>query len=301
MAAAQAPPQTWLQLEFPLGELDAEGVQDALEALGALAVTLADAADDPIYEPPPGATPLWQRSRVTALFEATTDRSAVREALAAMLDAPLPAHRFSVLADRDWEREWLKDFKPMRFGTRLWVVPTAFEAPDPGAVNLILDPGLAFGTGTHPTTALCLEWLDGHAETLAGKSVLDFGCGSGILAIAAARLGATAVTAVDLDPQALIATNENAARNGVAAQIHAVLPDAGSAGPFDLLVANILSGPLVALAPTLMARIGPGAPFALSGILAAQAAEVAAAYAPFATMDPPVALGEWVRLDGLRH
>jgi len=289
----------WLQLEFPLGELDAERVQDALEALGALAVTLADAADDPIYEPPPGATPLWQRSRVTALFDAATDRAALRAALEAALGAPLPAHRFEVLADRDWEREWLKDFKPMRFGRRLWVVPTAYTAPEPAAVNLVLDPGLAFGTGTHPTTALCLEWLD--AQALQGRSVLDFGCGSGILAIAAALLGAREVEALDLDPQALLATAENAARNGVAARIRVALPEAGQAGPFDLLVANILSGPLVELAPLLMARIGAGAPFALSGILAAQAGEVASAYAPFATMAAPVARGDWVRLDGVRR
>ena len=301
MAAAEAPPRSWLQLEFPLGELDAERVQDALESLGALAVTLADAADDPIYEPPPGATPLWQRSRVTALFDAAADRAVVLRALKGAFGGSMPPHRFEEIADRDWEREWLKDFKPMRFGTRLWVVPTAYAAPEPDAVNLILDPGLAFGTGTHPTTALCLEWLDGHAETLAGKSVLDFGCGSGILAIAAARLGARQVEALDLDPQALIATAENAARNGVASRIRVVLPEAGAAGPFDLLVANILSGPLVELAPTLMARIGPGAPFALSGILAAQAAEVAGAYAPHATMAPPVVRGDWVRLDGLRH
>ena len=301
MAAAQAPPPAWLQLEFPLGALDAERVQAALEALGALAVTLADAADDPIYEPPPGATPLWQRSSVTALFASDTDPAAVLRALKGALGGTMPPHRFEPLAERDWEREWLKDFKPMRFGARLWVVPTAYAAPEPGAVNLVLDPGLAFGTGTHPTTALCLEWLDAQAAALAGARVLDFGCGSGILAIAAALLGASRITAVDLDPQALIATDENAARNGVASRIEAVLPGAAPAGSYDLLVANILSGPLVELAPTLMARIGPGARFALSGILTAQAAEVAAAYSAFATMDPPVTRGDWVRLDGLRR
>jgi ribosomal protein L11 methyltransferase len=294
-------PISWLQLEFPLGELDATRVQDALEALDALAVTMADAADDPIYEPPPGATPLWQRSRVTVLFDPRSDRAGVIALLEIALDAKLASPKWTELADRDWAREWLKDFKPMRFGRRLWVVPTAYEAPEPGAVNLVLDPGLAFGTGSHPTTALCLEWLDGHAETLAGKSVLDFGCGSGILAIAAARLGATAVTAVDLDPQALSATAENAARNGVAERLRIGLPEAGGAGPFDLLVANILAGPLVQLAPMLMGRIAKGAPFALSGILADQAAEVASAYAPFATMAPPVQRGDWIRLDGLRH
>lgn len=292
----------WLQLEFALGELDAEQVQAALEAQDALAVTLADAADDPIYEPPPGATPLWQRSRVTALFDPRTDRAALIAALEAAF-GPLRAPRFTELADRDWAREWLKDFKPMRFGARLWVVPTAYQAPEPDAVNLVLDPGLAFGTGSHPTTALCLEWLDAQAASgrLAGRTVLDYGCGSGILAIAAVLLGAARVEALDLDPQALDATRENAARNGVAARIATVLPAAGGKGPFEVLVANILAGPLVELAPTLMARIGPGAPFALSGILADQAAEVAAAYAPFATMSPPVQRGDWIRLDGLRR
>lgn len=299
MAAEEAPAEGWLQLEFALGELDAERVQAALEALDALAVTLADAADDPIYEPPPGATPLWQRSRVTALFDPRSDRAALIALLEIALDAKLPQPRWSGLADRDWAREWLKDFKPMRFGRRLWVVPTAYAVPEPAAVNLVLDPGLAFGTGTHPTTALCLEWLD--AQALAGKSVLDYGCGSGILAIAAALLGATAVTAVDLDPQALTATAENAERNGVAGRLRIGPPEAAGAGRFDALVANILAGPLVALAPTLMARAAPGAPFALSGILAEQAAEVAAAYAPFATMAPPVARGDWVRLDGVRR
>ena len=299
MAAEQAPPVDWLQLEFPLGELDAERVQAALEALDALAVTMADAADDPIYEPPPGATPLWQRSRVTALFDPRSDRAGLIALLEIALDAPLPNPRWTELADRDWAREWLKDFKPMRFGRRLWVVPTAYQAPEPGAVNLVLDPGLAFGTGSHPTTALCLEWLD--AQTLSGKTVLDFGCGSGILAIAAALLGARTVEALDLDPQALSATAENAARNAVAERLRIGLPEAGSAGPFDLLVANILAGPLVQLAPLLMGRIAQGAPFALSGILADQAAEVASAYAPFATMAPPVQRGDWIRLDGLRH
>jgi ribosomal protein L11 methyltransferase len=291
-------PISWLQLEFPLGELDAERVQAALEALDALAVTMADAADDPIYEPPPGATPLWQRSRVTALFDPRTDRAGVIALLEIALDAKFANARWSELTDRDWAREWLKDFKPMRFGRRLWVVPTAYEAPEPGAVNLVLDPGLAFGTGSHPTTALCLEWLD--AQALEGKTVLDFGCGSGILAIAAALLGARQVEALDLDPQALSATAENATRNGVAAKLRIGLPETGGAGPFDVLVANILAGPLVELAPLLMGRIATGAPFALSGILADQAAEVAAAYAPFATLAPPVVRGDWIRLEGVR-
>lgn len=298
---------SWLQLEFPLGEHDAERVTTLLESLDALAVTLTDSADDPIYEPPPGATPLWQSTRVTALFEAGSDCTALLAALDGALSG-MPPHHFTELADREWSREWLKHFEPMRFGSRLWVVPTAYTPPEPDAVNLILDPGLAFGTGTHATTALCLEWLDaqaaGRVHGFRGLSVLDFGCGSGILAIAAALLGAEQVTALDIDPQALAATRENATRNGVLDRLRvdgpAGLPTPGTVQPFDLLVANILAAPLCELAPTLMAVLKPGAPFALSGILTDQADEVRAAYAPFATMAAPVQLGDWVRLDGLR-
>lgn len=300
----------WLQLEFPLGEHDAERVTTLLESLDALAVTLADAADDPIYEPPPGATPLWQATRVTAMFEPHSDRAALLAALGGAL-SDMPAHRFTVLEDREWAREWLKHFEPIRFGRRLWVVPTAYAPPDPKAVNLSLDPGLAFGTGSHATTALCLEWLDGMSDRradaggLAGQHLLDFGCGSGILAIAAALLGAERVVGIDIDPQALAATRDNAERNGVAARLEVADPNAlaekAGARRFDLLVANILALPLCELAPTLMAVLRPGAPFALSGILIDQADEVRAAYAPFATTATPVTRGEWVRIDGLRN
>jgi ribosomal protein L11 methyltransferase len=295
--------QHWLQLEFPLGERDAEAVSDALEAVGALAVTMADAADDPIYEPPPGATPLWQTTRVTALFDPVGDTSGLLTRIQTALGAPLGSHRFSVLDDRDWVREWLKDFKPMRFGTRLWVVPTAYAAPEPGAVNIILDPGLAFGTGSHPTTALCLEWLDTLASRggLAGKTVIDYGSGSGILAVAAALLGARRVWAVDLDPQALLATRENAERNGVSAQIETALPADFKQTGADVLVANILARPLIELAPRLLALLPPGGPFALSGVLAAQADEVRAAYAPQAALAPTSRLGDWVRIEGVRE
>lgn len=292
--------QDWLQLEFPLGEHDAERVGALLESLDALAVTLADAADDPVYEPPPGATPLWQTTKVTALFDPATDRAALLAALGAALPG-FGAHRFTVLADREWAREWLTHFQPMRFGQRLWVVPTAYAPPEPGAVNLVLDPGLAFGTGSHATTALCLEWLDAHAAGLGGRRVLDFGCGSGILAIAAALLGARSVAALDIDPQALDATRENAERNGVLDRLEIGGPAALAGQRYELLVANILATPLCELAPTLMAALPPGAPFALSGILADQAEEVRAAYAPFAAIAAPVQRGDWVRLDGVRR
>jgi ribosomal protein L11 methyltransferase len=293
----------WLQLEFPLGERDAERVSDALDAAGAIAVTMTDAGDDPIYEPPPGASPLWANTRVTALFDPAEDSAARLAALETALGAPLGAHRFATLDDRDWAREWLKDFKPMRFGERLWVVPTAYAPPEPDAVNIVLDPGLAFGTGSHPTTALCLEWLDALARDggLAGRTLVDYGCGSGILAIAAARLGAARVFAVDLDPQALAATRENAERNGVAARVLALSPDAPALRAADALVANILAGPLRDLAPTLMDLLAPGAPFALSGVLADQADEVSAAYAPRAALGPVARKGDWVRIDGHRR
>jgi ribosomal protein L11 methyltransferase len=294
----------WLELEFPLGEHDAERVSEALEALGALAVTMTDGGDDPVYEPPPGATPLWQATRVRALFDPREDRAALRAGLAAALCVAghaLPTLRFAELADREWAREWLAHFQPMRFGKRLWVVPTAYQPPEADAVNLVLDPGLAFGTGTHPTTALCLEWLDASGEALAGRTAIDYGCGSGILAIAAALLGARQVWAVDLDPQALEATAENAARNGVGERLRIGAPALVAGRQADLLVANILAGPLRELAPALMAALPPGAPFALSGILADQAEEVAAAYRPFATLAAPVVRGDWVRLDGRRR
>src|SRR5690606_38564852 len=197
-----------------LGGLELDAVEDALLEAGAVAVTYKDAADDPVFEPWPGEMPLWRQTRVTGLFPADSDISSVRAVLLAALALEhLPEHHIEILEDRDWSREWLKNFRPVQFGRRLWVVPTAYTPPESDAVNLVLDPGLAFGTGTHPTTALCLEWLDtlaGNGE-LEGRMVLDYGCGSGILAIAAALLGAERVVATDIDPQALLATRDNAA------------------------------------------------------------------------------------------
>ncbi len=275
----------WLQLDFPLAGFDTEQVEDALLAAGAVAVTYKDAADDPVFEPWPGEMPLWQQTRVTGLFPADADASEIRAVLLATLELErLPEHRIEILEDRDWSREWLKNFKPVKFGRKLWVVPTAFEPPEPAAVNLALDPGLAFGTGTHPTTALCLEWLDmlaGSGE-LEGRTVLDYGCGSGILAVAAALLGAKRVIATDIDPQALTATRDNAARNGVAERIVPCLPDGLDAAmedkSADIVVANILAGPLTELAGPIAARLRSGGRVALAGLLRAQAAEVADAW-----------------------
>jgi ribosomal protein L11 methyltransferase len=265
----------FLQLTVDIGPSDPAPCEDALFALGAVSVTLEDAADDPVLEPAPGETPLWPTVRVKALFAASADRDAIAEGLAGRLPGS-PAPTFEAIADRAWEREWLKDFGPMRFGRRLWVCPGGLPAEGPDAVRVELDPGLAFGTGTHPTTAMCLEWLDG--SDLRGREVVDYGCGSGILAIAALKLGATRVRAVDVDPQALIATRDNALRNGIDSGLTVTADPALADRSADLLVANILAGPLVELAPRFAAAVRPGGEIVLSGILAGQADAVTAAY-----------------------
>jgi len=263
-----------------------------------VAVSLEDAGDQPLFEPPPGATPLWDRLRLTALLAQDADPLRVLLELAASCHPhALPPHRIVPLADEVWERAWLKDFKPMHFGRRLWVVPTAHTPPDPTAVNLRLDPGLAFGTGTHPTTALCLEWL-AEAE-LAGLRVIDYGCGSGILGVAAALLGAAEVIAVDIDPQALTATQENARRNAVADCVRTGFPDELTV-PADLLLANILAGPLETLAPRFRDLLAPGGHLAMAGLLARHVAPLQTAYADWITLHPVAERDGWVCLAGRR-
>lgn len=289
----------WLQLTLIADRHDPEQLEDALLAAGALAVTLSGGDGPPVLEPAPGENPLWEQTRVTGLFEAQTDIAAVRFRLERQLGSEvLDEARLDDLTERDWTRAWLDDFRPLCFGRRLWVCPSDAASPDPDAVNLILDPGLAFGTGTHPTTALCLEWLDG-AE-LAGRRAIDYGCGSGILAIAAALLGAERVRATDIDPQALIACDANAARNRVAERIDIGPPEALGDEPADLLLANILAGPLIVLAPCFAALLRPGGALVLSGILAEQGDEVRAAYAPWFDFDPPARREEWLRLSAIR-
>ena len=285
----------WLQLEIAPGVLDAERVAEALAEAGALSVTFTDAADQPIFEPDPGQVTLWSATRVTGLFRADTDWEAVCSRLLTALQLEqLPPHRFTPLAERDWAREWLKDFKPMRFGRRLWICPTAHMPPDSGAINILLDPGLAFGTGTHPTTAMCLEWLDG--EALTGRDVIDYGCGSGILAIAAARLGARHVWGVDHDPQALTATRDNARANGVLADIDTCLPGQLPPLQVDALLANILAKPLMELAPRFAGLLKPGGALLLSGILDTQENQVRAAYTPWFRFTVATRRGEWLSL-----
>lgn len=290
----------WLQLTLEAIRHSPEVLEDALLDAGAVAVTLQDAGDDPVLEPAPGETPLWSRTRVTGLFEAQTDIEAVKQLLIQQLGREvLPELCAETLEERDWVRAWMDNFHPMRFGQRLWVCPSNQTPPDPNAVNLVLDPGLAFGTGTHPTTALCLEWLDAHPPL--DRVVIDYGCGSGILAIAAGLLGAKELWATDIDPQALLATRENAQNNRMAERMSIVAPQDLSAPPADVVLANILAGPLVMLAPSLAARVRPGGSVVLAGLLARDADEVEAAYAPWFELQARGEKEGWTRIHGVRR
>ncbi|MDE1893065.1 MAG: 50S ribosomal protein L11 methyltransferase [Pseudomonadota bacterium] len=298
-----------LSLTVRVGQQPA--AEEALDDLGALAITLRDAdaetADEQaIFEPGVGELPLWPTITLNALFDAQTDRRGLAAALGELLPWLEPEQlSFADVADQDWERVWMDQFVPMPFGRRLWIYPWNIEPPAAAEQVVVrLDPGLAFGSGTHPTTALCLEWLDGL--DLAGRTVTDFGCGSGILAIAALKLGATAAIGVDNDPQALIASADNAGRNGVAGRLTLFLPQdfscaaaAGNAAA-DVFVANILAGPLGELAPTFAAAAKPGAPFAISGILDGQQDELLARYGEWFDQLRVDRREDWVRISGRR-
>ena len=296
----------FLELSFDLGALDADTAESAAFACGAFAVTFVDARDDAVglLEPAPGQMPLWAATRVKCLFapaaaRAPNPRATVTAALAATLGIDASQIETRSLADRAWEREWLKDFHAMRFGRRLWVCPQHERVSAPDAVIVSLDPGLAFGTGTHASTALCLSWLDAYLPQ--GAHVIDYGCGSGVLAIAAARLGAAEVHAYDIDPQALIATADNARANDVQARLQVHASAAALPCGMDVLLANILAAPLCALAPRFAALLRRGGQVALAGLMAHEAAEVTAAYA--ACFDV-VRFGErdgWACLTGWRR
>lgn len=289
----------WLQLSFEVDKQQAETISALLDAAGALSVTLLDAADEPLLEPAPGEQPLWQATRVTALFPADFNHTPVLHALQSALNNPGLGYRLEPLEDRDWSNTWRDSFHSMRFGGHLWVCPVGAALPDPDAVVISMDPGLAFGTGTHTTTAMCLEWLDAHPPR--GKQVIDYGCGSGILAIAAHKLGAAAVQAVDIDPQALTAARTNATRNGINRDFDVLLPEALPAGPVDLVLANILANPLVELADELAGRVRVGGRIVLTGILDEQAGAVMHAYQPGFVFSAPLRRDGWVRLDGMRR
>jgi ribosomal protein L11 methyltransferase len=288
------------EIEFPLASLSAESVERALFAAGATAITFSDRGDEPVLEPKPDEIRLWSDTLVRALFDQSIDATQSLGRLAQVLGAHITeCARVRAVAGRDWERVWLKDWKSMRFGRRLWVCPTEAPAPaDPAAVVVRLDPGLAFGTGTHPTTALCLQMLD--AMPLAGRTLIDYGCGSGILGIAALKLGAAHVVAVDLDPQALVATRENAARNGVAErlEIQGVPPRLDAA---SCVFANILADPLIELEPVLSAACLPEADLFLSGLLRNQAYAVKAAYGAAFAIVQVIERGDWCGIHARRN
>lgn len=297
----------FIQLTLSIGSEDPEPFEDALLGVGASSITLEDAEDSPVLEPAPGTTPLWPRVKLKALFDSDVSREDILAALQSTGREDLDAS-FEVIEDRIWEREWLKDFKPMRFGERLWICPGGQKPSDESRLTdhdsrprciITLDPGLAFGTGTHPTTALCLEWLD--SNDVHGQRVIDFGCGSGVLAIAAAKLGAREVIAVDIDPQALRATLDNAASNDVGARISVSNVEEMPTAMADVVLANILAEPLKTLAPRFAELVRPSGRIVLSGILALQAREVAEHYAPWFDIAPTTLRDDWARLEGIRH
>ncbi len=289
----------WCQFVISLGATEPDRVEEVLCRHGAVAVTLSDAGDEPVFEPAPGTTPLWSDMRMSALFSADADFSLLRADLRKTLATDtLPEIRVEPLADRVWEREWLKDFRPMRFGERLWVSPTGFDVADDDAIVVRLDPGLAFGTGTHATTALCLEWLD--RSDIEAKTLLDFGCGSGILAIAGLKLGARSVTAVDNDLQAITATRQNALSNEVEDRLVTTMQIDQLDELFDFVVANILAGTLVDQAEVICGHLKPDGGLALSGILAEQVPEVSAAYQRRVEFEAPTCRDGWACLTGTR-
>ena len=293
----------WIQVSITAGSRNHQLVEDTLLSLGAHSVTFRDAADKPILEPRPGETPLWHDVIITGLFDDRLKPEILREQIRQQLDDDSLRLDVTLLPDQDWTRAWMDAFKPMRFGDRLWVCPKHLDPPQPRAINLRLDPGLAFGTGTHPTTSLCLRWLDRHVGRYQDfQSILDYGCGSGILAIAALLLGAGRAVCVDIDEQALQATRDNAADNDVAGQITTCQPEEiASDGQYDLVLANILSGPLTELAPTLARHCHADSDIVLSGILTAQADSVRNAYARFFDMSTTEMQEDWVLLHGKRR
>ena len=303
----------YLQLSLPCTEDRQPRVERALEGVGVLAVTLQDAhldaADEQaIFEPGVGEIPLWQEMTLTALFDADTDALLLLAALEAFdPDLDWTQARFEKIEDQDWERAWLDQFQPMRFGERTWIVPWNHDLPDEAndtdTAVVRLDPGLAFGSGTHPTTALCLQWLDGLADEgrLRDIDVLDFGCGSGILALAALKLGARHAVGIDNDPQAIVATRDNAERNGLADRIGAYLPDEAPARTYPVVVANILAAALDPLAETISAQVAPGGVLAMSGILAGQEDELLLRYAPWFERMEVARQDDWVRISGRRR
>ncbi len=294
----------WQSVRILVDSKDAEPLSEALLEVGALSVALEDADagtedETPLFgEPDHPTAELWKRSISIVLLEEDADIAAILDAAATLADIPVPTHyEVDIVAEQDWVRLTQSQFDPIPISPRLWIVPSWHTAPDASAINLILDPGLAFGTGSHPTTRLCLRWLDENIQ--GGETLLDYGCGSGILAIAAVKLGAGAVDGVDVDPQAITASSANAELNAVNARF--CLPDALAEAQYDMVIANILTNPLKAMAPMLAGRVRMGGRLVLSGILSGQAQGVMDIYAPWCAFGPPETDEGWVRLAGVRR
>ena len=288
----------WHQISVITTENTAPKLADFFDSLGAVSVTYMDAEDEPVYEPAIGETKIWSNTQVIALYELDIDTAPIKTAVLAQFKADeLHDWLEETIDDQEWERAWMEFYKPMKFADRLWVCPTDQEQREEGTVCLTLDPGLAFGTGTHPTTALCLEWLASH--DLTDKVVIDYGCGSGILAVAAVLLGAKIAHAVDIDPQAITATISNALKNGVADKIVCYLPEQFTPLQADVVLANILAKPLIEMSASISALVMPKGALVLSGILAEQAESVIAAYETTIDFNPLAQQEDWIRLDGL--
>jgi ribosomal protein L11 methyltransferase len=289
----------WQQIKISVESTQAEALGELLTELDAQAVTFLDAKDTPMYEPKPGEVLLWPDTQVIGLYAAQDDLTGATKAILEAFDF-IDATEIIIdpLEDKNWEREWMENFHPMKFGRRLWICPSWHEIPDITAVNIMLDPGLAFGTGTHPTTRLCLQWLD--SIDLIGKVVVDFGCGSGILAIAALKLGAKEVIGIDIDPQALLASADNAKRNGVENRLKLYLPQNQPKLEADVVVANILSAPLKELSKTITDFCKENGMLVMSGILQEQFESVLQVYEKQFDFEPVTIEGEWVRLSALR-
>jgi len=291
----------WIQLTLQTNKTQTDKAEQALFNAGALCVTLKDAEDKPVLEPLPGETPLWDEIILTGLFEADINTDVLQLQIKTQLGENTSL-KLEALEDKDWIRAWMDNYKPMQFGKRLWVCPKHLPPPQKEAVNLMLDPGLAFGTGTHPTTALCLEWLD--SANVKNKHILDFGCGSGVLGIAALLLDAKHCDGTDIDPQAIIASNDNALENNVANKLTVFLstemPASQSVEIYDIVLANILAGPLTELAEQLANLCKRGGDIVLSGILESQSKKIIDAYSPWFTLEPISIKDDWIRVTGKR-
>ena len=287
----------WQQIKFVINSSLVEYWSDFLESGGAVSVTYRDFADTPVLEPLPGETPLWDDLGITGLFKDDLDLLDLLSYIRSNIDLP-NSLLLEKLPDEDWERSWMSYFKPMQFGNKIWIIPDGFEVVDETACNILLDPGLAFGTGTHPTTALCLEWLDNNSPD--GLAVIDYGCGSGVLSVAASLLGAVSVIATDIDAQALLATNDNANKNNVDNIVTKLSSKEMVIEPVDLLIANILAKPLISLSASFASKVKAFGVVVLSGMLSTQWQEVSDCYSEWFEMDPPILKDGWVCLSGKR-